>query len=64
MSVNLNELAAELTLMEGLEDSQNIASMKEVIAVLGLRWRAMPYEAAFAEFEAIRDRAGTFSAHD
>ncbi len=64
MSVNLNDVAVDLTLREGLEDSQNITSIKEFLAVLGQRWREIGPEAAQAEFEAIVARAGTSSAHD
>lgn len=58
MSVNLNDLARDLTLMEGKEKSLNIGDTKELLAVLGERWRGMSVDAALLEFAAIRDRAG------
>lgn len=58
MSVNLNDLARELTLVEGKSESMNIGDTKEMLAVLGQRWRSMPEEEAEAEFRAILERAG------
>ena len=63
MSVNLNEVAAAITRVEGLSDEQNITETKEFLAVLGLRWRGMSEADALAEFEAIRSRAGLSSTH-
>jgi hypothetical protein len=63
MTVNLNEVAIALTQAEGLASNQNVTDTKEFLAVLGLRWRAMPIDEALAEFEAIRERAGLGSAH-
>ena len=63
MTVNLNEVAIALTRVEGLASNQNVTDTKEFLAVLGLRWRAMPVEDALAEFAAIRDRAGLGSDH-
>jgi hypothetical protein len=42
MTVNLNEVAIALTHVEGLASNQNVTDTKEFLAVLGLRWRAMP----------------------
>lgn len=39
--MNLNKLAKEITVMEGLKQSLSIAQVKEVIALLGIRWRKM-----------------------
>jgi hypothetical protein len=59
MSVNLNDLARDLTLVEGKDNSVGIADVKEILAVLGDRWRSMPEEQALEEFRAIIERAGT-----
>jgi len=62
--VNLNEMMRDLAKKEGLSLNQPIGQVKEVIALLGLRWRAMDSDLAQAEFEAIRDRAGSNSLHN
>lgn len=64
MSINLNELAKEITLLEGKSESINIAQVKEMIAILGNRWRAMEMNEVIEEVNAIRDRAGTKATND
>jgi hypothetical protein len=39
----------------------NIGDTKEMLAVLGQRWRSMPQEEAEAEFRAILERAGVIN---
>lgn len=55
--INLNELAAELTLAEGLKVSITDAQVKELLGCLGRRWRKQP-EMILAEVAAIVERAG------
>lgn len=62
--INLNEIMRELAKKEGLTQNQPVAQVKEVIALLGLRWREMSDEQAQAEFEAIKNRAGLNSRHN
>jgi hypothetical protein len=62
--INLNDLAKELTEVEGLLQEQSISDTKEFIAVLGMRWRDMPREDALKEFEAICERGGLHSEHN
>jgi hypothetical protein len=58
MAVNLNDLAAELTAAEGLKESVSIAQVKELLGILGRRWREAPPKQALDEFLAISERAG------
>lgn len=60
---NLNDLAREITLMEGLAKKQSIAQIKETLGLLGARWREMGEEVALQEFQCIMDRAGSLSSH-
>ena len=55
---DLNKLSAELTLEEGLNESLSIGQVKELLALLGKRWREMSTEDFLAEATAIKDRAG------
>lgn len=58
MKVDLNELAKELTLIEGKKEPISIAQVKEVMACQGARWRRVGFCTAFAEFVSIYKRAG------
>lgn len=62
--VNLNDLAHQVTLMEGLNSEQSVAQIKETIALLGIRWRSLSEEEALDEFRNIRERAGSSSEHE
>lgn len=55
---NLNKLSAELTTEEGLNESLSIGQVKELLGLLGKRWREMTPEDFLAEATAIKDRAG------
>lgn len=55
---NLNKLAREITLVEGLEKSISIAQVKEVLGILGERWRDGTVEQMAAEVSALVSRAG------
>lgn len=61
--MDLNKLAKELTEMEGLKESCTVAQVKEIIALLGIRWRTMDYSVVMTEVEAILQRAGNQSQH-
>lgn len=60
---NLNDLARDITIMEGLEQNQSVAQVKETLGLLGIRWRSMPLDEAIQEFECILERAGALSSH-
>jgi hypothetical protein len=55
--VDLNEFAKEITLIEGKKQSISIAQVKEVIKILGDRWRDMVEPDAIIEFQMIREGA-------
>lgn len=61
--VDLNELAVAITKEEGLSLSLSVAQIKEVLAILGRRWRSMPPEEAALEIMAIVERGGAESEH-
>lgn len=64
MNTNLRTLANELSRQEGLKRSAGgVAQMSETLALLGLRWRAMPAEQAIREVSCIINRAGQLSEH-
>lgn len=60
---NLNILANELTYVEGLAEDLSVAQIKEILAILGIRWRTMSEHEAFKEFQAILNKAGKYSRH-
>jgi len=60
---NLNDLARDITLQEGLDSNQNIGDVKEVLALLGIRWRNMPLEEAMIEINCLIARGGKLSDH-
>ena len=60
---NLNTLAEELTHVEGLAEELSIAQIKEILSILGIRWRTMRENEAFQEFRAILEKAGKYSKH-
>lgn len=64
MAADLNEMAAEITRAEGLSKSLNVTEIKEVIALLGIRWREMSEQGFLNEALAIRAKAGLGSAHN
>ena len=53
MSVNLNELAKEITLKEGLKESISIAQVKEIIKIFGNRWQSMTFDGVVEEVNTI-----------
>lgn len=63
VKVDLDKLARDLTVEEGLKQSLAVAQVKEVLACLGRRWRFMPPEEFAAEVAAIVERAGLRSQH-
>jgi hypothetical protein len=56
--MNLNELARVLTLEEGGKRSATIAQTKELLGVLGRRWRRIGWIGALKDVVAIMTRAG------
>jgi len=60
---NLNDLARDITLQEGLDSKQNIGDVKEILALLGIRWRNMPLEEAMIEINCLISRGGKLSDH-
>lgn len=58
---NLNELAADISRQEGL--GQGIGQVKEVLALLGIRWRNMSLEDAMIEINCLITRGGKLSEH-
>lgn len=56
--VNLNDVAAQIAAEEGLLESVSIAQVKELLGILGRRWRTVSPAQAFDEYAAIIDRAG------
>lgn len=64
MTTNLNEMAQQLTLIEGLADQLNITQIKEVLGLLGIRWRAMAHDDFLEEVMAIRHKGGVGSSHN
>lgn len=64
MTTNLNEMAVQLTEAEGLAQQLNVTQIKEVIALLGIRWRGMAHDDFLDEVMAIRHKGGVGSAHN
>lgn len=62
--VDLNVLAAELTKYEGLGKSINIAQVKELLGVIGYRWRNMTDDQVHEEINSIITKAGIHSKHN
>lgn len=60
---NLNDLASDIATAEGLEQSVGVAQVKEILGILGERWRGMHDVDVIAEVRCITARAGTDSAH-
>ncbi len=60
---NLNELAADISRQEGLARGVGVAQVKEVLALLGIRWRNMPLEDAMIEINCLVTRGGKLSEH-
>jgi len=56
--VNLNTLANEIAAEEGLLESVSVAQVKEILGILGRRWRGMDTVESDLEYRAIIDRAG------
>lgn len=61
--INLNALTREVALAEGLGQGVGVAQVREIIGILGHRWRNMPAAQAQAEVHCIMQRAGLRSAH-
>lgn len=61
--VNLNDLVRDITLQEGLEQRQSVAQVREIVGILGHRWRSMSDEEFQQEADCIRERAGLRSQH-
>lgn len=61
--VDLNDLADDLARKEGLSESLSSAQIREVIGLLGRRWRSQEISRTMLEMHAIFDRAGLQSAH-
>lgn len=55
---NLNKIAVDITRREGKLQNMTIAQVKEIIAVIGMRWREMPFGDVLREVAAIYEKAG------
>lgn len=53
--LNLNELAVYIAEAEAGKEEISIAQIKEVINILGNRWKSMDEEQALREFELIKN---------
>lgn len=53
--LNLNELAVYIAEAEAGKEEISIAQIKEVINILGNRWKSMDEEEALREFELIKN---------
>ena len=60
---NLNQLAEEITKLEGKRISLPIGQIKEVLGILGRRWRAMTSVRVIDEINSIIKRAGSNETH-
>ena len=60
---NLNLLAFDIARQEGLRRGIGIAQVKEVLALLGIRWRNMDLESAMIEINCLLSRGGKLSEH-
>ena len=60
---NLNQLATEIAIQEGLSFGVGVAQVKEILALLGIRWRNMPLEDAMVEINCLISRGGKLSEH-
>lgn len=61
--VDLNDFALELSKSEGLTKKVPVTQVKELVGILGARWRNLPEEDVKAEISAIINRAGLRSEH-
>jgi len=53
-NLNLNELAVYIAEAEAGKEEISIAQIKEIINILGNRWKSMDEEDALIEFELIK----------
>jgi len=60
---NLNELASDIARQEGLASGVGVGQVKEILALLGIRWRNMPLEDAMIEINCLISRGGKLSEH-
>ena len=56
--INLNKLATEIRERDSGEKNLSITDVKEIVAILGIRWRSMPASRFLHEVWAIYLRAG------
>jgi hypothetical protein len=56
--MNLNELAKYITTEEGLNEQVDITQVKEILGILGRRWRNLSEEQFLEEVNLIKTNAG------
>ena len=56
--MNLNELAKHITIEEGLNEQVDITQVKEILGILGRRWRNLSEEQFLEEVNLIKTNAG------
>jgi hypothetical protein len=56
--MNLNELAKYITTEEGLNEQVDITQVKEILGILGRRWRNLSEEQFLEEVNLIKSNAG------
>lgn len=60
---NLNDIASELATAEGLGKSVGVAQVKEILGLLGARWRDLTPGETLAEVCCLVQRGGKRSSH-
>jgi hypothetical protein len=58
MSTNLDEMAVELACLDDIRVPLNVLQIKEVIDLLGIRWRKMAHDDFLDEVMVIRHQGG------
>lgn len=56
--MNLNELAKYIAVKEGLNEQVDITQIKEILGILGRRWRSLSEEQFLEEVNLIKSNAG------
>lgn len=64
LNVDLNEFAQTLSKAEGLKKRVPLTQVKELLGLLGDRWRELPEEQVKAEIAAVINRAGLRGGND
>lgn len=56
--INLNHLATQIRNQDKGEQNLSLVSVKEILGILGRRWREMTTKQMLSEIKAIYERAG------